>query len=93
MTHTAFFLWNSVVYVANLSNCRPADVPFPIPLSATTCTAPTVTVLAKKADMTPSANVAPKVLSGGRGEKEFDRKAKTVVTTASIKATRIESKD
>ena len=50
-------------------------------------------VLAINAETTPSARVAPNVLSGGSGENELDMNAKTVVTTASIKATLIESND
>ena len=37
--------------------------------------------------MTPSASVAPNVLSGGRGDRELARNAKTVVITARESAT------
>ena len=37
--------------------------------------------------MTPSASVAPNVRRGGRGDSELARKAKTVVITASDRAT------
>ena len=93
ITHTAFFLWNSVTLEAVFSNWSPPPMLLPTPLSATICVAPTVTVLAMKAETTPSAKVIPNVLRGGSGEKEFERKAKTVVMTARVNAILSDEKD
>ena len=61
--------------------------------STTTCTAPTVTVLAINVETTPNANVNPNACRGGNGEKEFAKNAKTVVTTARDNAILIFIKD
>ena len=45
-------------------------------------------VLAAKAETTPRASVNPKVLSGGSSDDMLARNAKTVVTTASDRASR-----
>jgi hypothetical protein len=46
-----------------------------------------------KAETTPRARVTPKDLSGGRGERKFAKKAKAVVITESVSASRKIEKD
>jgi hypothetical protein len=46
-----------------------------------------------KAETTPRARVTPKDLSGGRGERKFAKKAKAVVITDSVSASRKIEKD
>ena len=58
----------------------------PVVFSTSTCKAPTVTVLATKADTTPKANVNPKDFSGGKGDRKLARKANAVVITDSVSA-------
>ena len=57
------------------------------------CTAPTVMVLAAKADTTPRARVNPKVRRGGSSDDRLARKANTVVTTARDRASRSTEND
>ena len=86
-TMGAFPLWNSAALSARLPSSSPLLLEAPMVLSTKTCIAPTVTVLARNADTTPRARVAPNVLRGGKGEREFARNAKTVVVTANDSAT------
>ena len=92
-TLAVFLLWNRVAKSAELFIFRPRDLISPAVFSTTTCTAPTNTVLATKAETTPSARVNPKVRSGASSEpngggNELARKAKTVVITARESAKR-----
>ena len=80
--------WKFAAPLASDSSSRPLFVEDPVVLSTTTCMAPTVTVLATNAEVTPRARVIPKVRSGGNGENEFARNANTVVTTARDSAIR-----
>ena len=79
-------LWNSVAIFVKPGNSNDRLATLPVVFSTKTCKAPTVTVLATKAETTPKARVNPKDFRGGSGERKFAKKANAVVTTDKVRA-------
>ena len=88
-TWAAVFFWNSVIFFASPSNnLRLVDllVGASLHLETKTWSAPTTTVDARNAEVTPTANANPNSCTGGKGEAMFAMNAHTVVKTARVRA-------